>query len=105
MAVAKVKTESSRAVVICTAKRGVFFGYTIETPRAIIDRGNVTLLRPRVCVYWSKETKGILGLASIGPQTGSRISPAPPEITVNEITAVIVCSDEARDKWEAMPWS
>ena len=100
---AKAKTE--RAVVICTAKRGVFFGYVTEEPRAIIERGNATLARPRICVYWSSATKGILGLASIGPQPGSRISPAPPEIAVSEITAVISCSDEAINKWESSPWN
>lgn len=105
MATTTKAKKTERAVVICTAKKGVFFGYTADDSQAIIERGNVTLTRPRICVYWSKETKGILGLASIGPQSGSRISPAPPELTANEITAVIVCSDAARDKWEAMPWN
>ncbi len=98
------EVKLGQAVVICTAKRGVFFGYTEEYPAAIISQGFVTLDRPRVCVYWSSSTKGIIGLASIGPQSGSLISPAPPSITLNEITAVIVCSDEARQKWEESPW-
>ncbi len=99
------ESNTKQAVVICTAKRGVFFGYTDETPQAIVDRGSVTLTNPRICVYWSATTRGILGLASIGPQSGSRISPAPPSLAVSEITAVIVCSDEARDKWEGSPWN
>lgn len=97
--------SSVRAVVVCTARRGVFFGYTSEPLDVIIDRRTVALARPRMCVYWSAATRGILGLAAIGPQEGSRISMQPPEMTVNEITAVIVCSDEARDRWEAGPWS
>lgn len=99
------KPSSERAVVICTAKRGVFFGYTTETSRAIIERGNATLVRPRICIYWSKETRGILGLGATGPQSGSRVSLAPLDLTISEITAVIGCTDAARDKWEASPWS
>ena len=101
-----VVTETgTRAVVVCTSRRGVFYGYAAEDSQTIVERGCVTLTQPRICVFWSSATRGILGLAAIGPQPGSRISPAPPEITVSEITAVIVCTDEARNQWEAAPWS
>jgi hypothetical protein len=94
-----------RAVVICTAKRGVFFGYTHETGDAIIARTTATLFNSRMCMYWSKETRGVLGLASIGPQKGSRIGPRVPEITCESVTAVIVCSSDAIAAWESGPWS
>ena len=78
----KTKSDNSeRAVVVCTAKRGVFFGYTRETGQAIFERTTVTLQRARMCTYWSAETKGVLGLGSIGPQKGSRIGPQVPELT------------------------
>lgn len=94
-----------RPIVICTAKRGVFFGYSDETGDAIIARGNVTLRSARMCMYWSAETKGVLGLAGIGPQKGSRIGPRVPELTCESVTAVIACSPEAAKTWESGPWS
>lgn len=107
MTMAKTKSDdkTERAVVICTAKRGVFFGYTSEPSAALIERGNGTLQRARMCTYWSQETRGVLGLAGIGPQKGSRIGPRVPELTFESITAVIMCSPEAIEAWEAAPWS
>lgn len=93
-----------RAVVICTAKRGVFFGYTTETGAELIARGHGTFARARMCTYWSAETRGVLGLAGIGPQKGSRIGPQVPELTCESITAVMACSPEAIEAWEAAPW-
>ena len=98
------KDNGERAVVVCTAKRGVFFGYTRETGQAIFDRTTVTLQRARMCTYWSAETKGVLGLGSIGPQKGSRIGPQVPELTCGEITAVYGCTPAAVEAWEASPW-
>jgi len=98
-------SSDKRAVVICTAKRGVFFGYTDETGVAIIGRTTVTLHNARMVTYWSKETKGVLGLASIGPQKGSRVGPRVPEVTCESVTAVIVCRVDATAAWESAPWS
>ena len=101
----KKTDKNDRAVVICTAKRGVFFGYSTEDVNAIITRGKVTLERARMCTYWSKETHGVLGLAGIGPQKGSRVGPRVPSLTCESVTAVIVCSDDAVKAWEAEVWS
>ena len=97
--------SSERAVVICTAKRGVFFGYTLETGDAIIQRGTATLARARMCTYWSKETHGVLGLAGNGPQKGSRIGPRVPELTCETVTAVMTCDAKAVDAWESGTWT
>ena len=94
-----------RAVVVCTAKRGVFFGYTSESSEALISRGNGTLSRARMCTYWSADTRGVLGLAGIGPQKGSRIGPQVPELTFESITAVMVCSPKAIEAWESGTWT
>jgi len=102
---AKKNEAGERAVVVCTAKRGVFFGYTRETGQEIVARGTVTLERARMCNYWSAATHGVLGLAGIGPQKGSRIGPRVPELTAESITAVMVCSPEAATAWEAETWS
>lgn len=98
-------TTNERAVVITTAKRGVFFGYTKETGEEIIARGHATIANARMCTYWSAETRGVLGLAAIGPQKGSRIGPRVPELTCESVTAVMVCSPAAKEAWEAAPWS
>lgn len=100
---AKSKSDD-RALVVCTAKRGVFFGYAKGSAQEIVDRGSITLTLARMCVYWSANTKGVLGLAAIGPQEGSRVGPPVPELACNEITAVLVCSTAAIESWEKGPW-
>ena len=101
----KKASTTKRTVVVCTAKRGVFFGSTSDTGIEIVTRGTVTLARARMCTYWSKETRGVLGLAGIGPQPGSRIGPEVPELCLNEITAVYTCTPEAISAWRAGPWT
>lgn len=100
----KKKTDD-RALVVCTAKRGVFFGYAPGTAQEIVERGSVTLERARMCVYWSQATKGVLGLAASGPKEGSRVGPKVPEMACGEVTAVLVCSPEAIEAWERGPWA
>ncbi len=46
------KKTDERAVVICTAKRGVFFGYTAQSNAAMIGQ-TATLQRARMCTYGS----------------------------------------------------
>ena len=96
---------TERAVVVFTARRGVFFGYTTETNDAIIERTRATIVRARMCNHWSAATKGALGLAAIGPQPGSKIGPQVPDLTAESITAVATCTDVARAAWETGTWS
>ena len=95
------KTELS-PVVVTTDKRGVFFGYGERR-----SNGDVRLERARMCVYWSSDVKGVLGLAATGPSKNCKISPAVPAISLpkKDITAVIDVSPEAVEKWEAGPWA
>lgn len=102
---AKKIDSAERAMVITTARRGVFFGYTTEAPDQIVERGRATIVRARMCNFWSKETHGVLGLAAIGPQKGSRIGPAVPSLTCESITGVMTCSDRATLAWESEVWS
>lgn len=87
-------------VVVTTAHRGVFFG---ELERR--DGTEVVLVNARNCLYWSKETKGFVGLAATGPLSGSRISPAAPKLELVGVTAVLHCSEEAAKRWEDGAWS
>jgi hypothetical protein len=89
----------SRPVVVTTAHRGVFFGYAEETTGETIR-----LTRARLCVYWSPDLKGFMGLASVGPSKTCRIGP-PANITLRAITSVIEVTPEAEAKWLAGPWA
>ena len=92
--------SKEKAVVICTDKKGVFFGYAEKT-----NGDPITLKRARMCVYWSSDMKGVMGLASQGPSSSCKIGDAVPEIELRGITCVISCTDEATKKWEAGKWN
>lgn len=93
----------NQKVVVTTDKdrRGVFFGTLLEFDR---DRRTVVLCDARNAIYWSHSTRGFMGLAAIGPQDGSRISPAVPRIELDGVCSVCLCSDVAVQRWEAGPW-
>ena len=94
----KKKTTKLRAVIVTTAHRGVFFGYATDT-----DGDTITLSRARLCVYWSADVKGFMGLASGGPTRSCKIGP-PADITLRSITSVVECSPAAVKAWESAPW-
>lgn len=94
------KPGPERAVIVCTALRGVFFGYCKDT-----NGDPITMERPRMVVYWSADVKGILGLAATGPTAGCRVTAAPPRIELRQVTAVIEVSPEAVKAWEGAPWA
>lgn len=88
-----------RAVLVTTAHRGVFFGYATET-----DGETIKLRAARLCVYWSADVKGFMGLAANGPSKSCRIGP-PADITLRNITAVCEVGPAAVDRWESSPWN
>jgi hypothetical protein len=92
-------TTKERPVIITTAHKGVFFGYATET-----DGETVALRRARLCVYWSADLRGFMGLAAKGPNKNCRIGP-PADITLRAITSVVECSEEAVKAWESAPWN
>lgn len=96
----KVKAPALVPVVVTTKHKGVFFGY--GTPKL---EDNKRIVNARMCVYWSTSNKGVMGLASNGPDSNARVSLAVPAITLNDITAVMECSPEAAKAWEKGPWS
>ena len=87
-----------RPVIITTAHRGVFFGYATNT-----TGGQIALKKAQLCVYWSSDLKGFMGLASQGPSGSCRIG-APADITLRNITAVVEVTPEAAARWESAPW-
>lgn len=90
--------DGERYVLVTTAHRGVFAGWATD-----IDGETIKLRDARLCVYWSRETKGFMGLAANGPGSGCRIGP-PATITLRDITSVSEVTDAARARWEAAPW-
>ena len=94
-----MKQETERPVIVTTAHRGVFFGYADNT-----DGETIPLKRGRLCLYWSQDVRGFMGLAANGPTKGCRIGPAA-DITLRNITAVLEVTPEAAEKWESAPWA
>ena len=95
--------KQKRMVVVTTDKdkRGVFFGELIRHN----EKTKVAVLKDaQMAVHWSFMTHGVLGLASIGPQKGSRITPIVPKITLDGVTSVMDATKKAGEKWKMQPW-
>jgi len=88
--------NNSRPVLVTTEHRGVFFGDldndTDETARSLV------LTNCRNAIYWAG-SRGFLGLASHGPDEGSRIGSEAPRVLLHDVTSVTECTDTAADKW------
>lgn len=94
----KQKEKLGRAVVVTTKHRGVFFGYADDT-----DGDPINLKQARLCIYWSSDVKGFMGLAAMGPSSSCKIGPAV-DIQIRDITAVMEVTPEAEKKWLEAPW-
>lgn len=93
------KMKIERPVLVTTTHKGVFFGYAADTS------GNTIKLRAgRLCVYWSVDLRGFMGLASMGPSAQCRVGPAC-DIEVRDVSSVSEVSPEAVKKWEGAPWA
>lgn len=88
-----------RPVLITTQHRGVFFGWAADT-----SGSTVHLRGGRLCVSWSSDLRGFMGLAAIGPNSSCRIGPAV-DIDVRDVTSVSEVSPEAVAKWNMAPWA
>lgn len=86
-------------VLVTTAHRGVFAGFLKNR-----EGDEVTLTQARVCVFWSKEVKGFVGLAVSGPIGSSRVSQAAEELTLTSVTSIAKCTEAAQQVWEKAPW-
>jgi hypothetical protein len=91
--------DKERAVLVTTAHRGVFYGFASDT-----TRDTIILKRARLCVYWSADVRGFMGLAANGPTKSCRIGP-PADIELRNVTAVVEVTPEAQEAWEKSPWA
>lgn len=90
-----------RAVVVTTKHRGVFFGYLAEGA----DGKVVEVEKARMCVYWSADVRGVLGLASTGPSDTCKVTQCLSEpMKIYDVTAIMGASTEAAERWERGPW-
>jgi hypothetical protein len=92
---------SERAVLVSTAHRGIFFGYTDCTEDS---PEHIVLKRARMVVYHSEDSHGFIGVAAIGPGKGARISPAVARAGLRHVTSVLEMTPEAVAACEAEPW-
>ncbi len=92
-------SQTKQPLLVTTVHRGVFFGYGVMSDEATIE-----LEQSRMCVSWSNDVHGVLGLATSGPSKTCKIGPAVSRIVLREVTAVALVSPEAITRWESEPW-
>lgn len=90
--------KAARPVIVTTAHRGVFFGYATD-----VDGEQIALTRSRLCLYWSADVQGFMGLAAKGPTKSCRIGP-PADITLRSITSVLEVTPDAERAWNDATW-
>ncbi len=97
-------SEERIPVLITTdsTKRGVFFGY-IDPADA--DKDTMRVTDVQMCVYWSVDTRGVLGLAADGPKKDCKVTKPAPAGTIKGVTLVAECSPEAVKAWKKTPWA
>ena len=86
---------AGRPVLVTTEFRGVFFGYLKSR-----DGSTVILTNARNCIYWSAKTGGFGGLATVGPQSGSRIGERISAVELLKVTSIADCEPAAVETWE-----
>jgi hypothetical protein len=95
--------EIGMPVVVTTSHRGVFFGLLADQQTRAWT-GVVTLTAAQMCVEWSADVQGVLGLAATGPSAGCKVTRPVPLLTVSDVTAVATTTAEAAAAWTARPW-
>jgi hypothetical protein len=90
----EARVHKGRPVIVCTAHKGIFFGYAEDTTGDCIF-----LTGGRMAIYWAT-TRGLFELAEVGPNTSSKIS-ARADFEARAITGVLEVTAEAVKKWEA----
>lgn len=96
----KIEIEAGTPVLVATRDRGVYAGRFVEER----ENGDVVLSELRMCVYWSVEVRGLVGLAANGPNEKSRITPMAPSGLLKGVVVMARLSDQAWAAWEAEPW-
>lgn len=96
MATKKTAAPVLQPVIVTTAHRGVFFGYTADPYGDVIS-----LERARNVLYWSPDCRGFMGLAANGPTANCKLG-AVCEIALRNITSVSMVTEHAEKAWLAV---
>ena len=98
-----MKIENNEiAYLVCCEPRVVLFGYATQEE---MKKESPTLKNVRMLVYWSAETRGVLGAAIDGPASGSRISRALNTWTItSKVEGYGPCSEKAAAVFESGMW-
>ena len=94
--------------LVLDSHRGIYFGYaTAKAVRTAMEAGHIKLSDARHCFYYSvanhDENKGVYGLATVGPNKGSKIGP-PCAMRVRDISKIVDCSHDAAKAWRGASW-
>jgi len=100
-----MESYKNKYVIITTDKRNVFAGELVSAERTSPTTHSVTLKNARMILSWSRDTHGILGLATNGATPGCRISPAAPTVVAEGVHGMIEVTDVARKSIEEEPWA
>lgn len=90
--------------IITTDKRGVFMGLIDESEFEKETLTDIVAEEVRMCVYWSSNVKGVVGLAHHGPDKESRITSPTKKAKLVGVTALMAMTDKALEAWRAEPW-
>lgn len=90
------KTET-KAVIITTSHRGVFFG---DLEKGTEESRTITLTNARNAIYWAT-SRGFIELAQVGPNKASKIGATAPRIVLHDVTSVTECTEAAAAAWRA----
>lgn len=101
--------NEQRPVMACVDKRAVMFGYLVGEPEVydvpgVGRRMRVLLSQARMCVRWSEDVRGIVGLAATGPSAACRITQASPRVELVDVHALFDVTEGAAQAWESAPW-
>ena len=82
-------------------KRGVFFAYINPDD---FEKDDIMAEDIQMCVYWSVDVQGVLGLAANGPSEKCRVSAPVKKGIIKGVTFIGEVSDEAVKAWKSQPW-
>jgi hypothetical protein len=98
------EVKNKKAPVLITTdkdKRGVFMGYIdIKTANDLV----LVVDDIRMCVKWTEDVKGVLGLAANGPSKTCRVSPAAKRGRISGVTSVVELTEKSEKAWKLEPW-
>ena len=104
MATKRIKTKTSRPVLVGTDRTALWFGYMTEEPVFYDGVARVKITNARLIAFWDSQDKLAPGLAANGPSDACRVTPAAPSATLFGVCSVIDVAQSAVEKFEKAPW-